>query len=91
MELKYGDSFVNIELPDHIEWRVLQQDAPFFLQDENKLVDDGVDNLLHQLESRLSPNSALLLIVPDHTRKCNLPLILPILIKRLEQEFRALG
>jgi nickel-dependent lactate racemase len=89
MELKYGDSFVNIELPDHIEWRVLQQDAPFFLSDEMHLVRQGVDNLVEQLRSRLSSKGSVLLIVPDHTRKCNLPSILPELIKRLKQDFQA--
>ncbi len=89
MQLKYGDYPVKIELPDYIEWRVLQQDAPFFLQDERVLVEKGASDLLEHLRPRLSPHKSIVLIVPDHTRKCHLPLILPILTKRLQHEFRA--
>ncbi len=89
MELKYGDSRVELELPDTIKWQVLQQDMPFFLSEEETIVDAAIDSLMRQLESRLARKGSVLLIVPDHTRKCNLPLILPRLIDRLENDFQA--
>lgn len=92
MELKYGDSLVTLELPDFMEWRVLHKDAPFFLsegQTETQIVNRGVDDLCMQLVSHLALRPSILLVVPDHTRKCNLPLILPLLIDKLESRFQA--
>ncbi len=98
MELKYGDSFLSIELPDFIEWRVLQQEAPFFLPheksarqkpDQHQIINKGIHELVEQLRPVLAPTSSVLLVVPDHTRKCHLPFILPALTAHLEKEFRA--
>ena len=88
-ELKYGSSKINVELPQSIKWHVLQKDVPFSSEPEQALIDRGIDELLQQLRTRISTKSSILLIVPDHTRKCNLPAILPALINRLERELLA--
>jgi len=89
MQLKYGKSFVDIDLPDHLHWQVLKKDAPFSFPPQSVLVQDGVNNLIGQLRSRTGRRAKLLLIVPDHTRKCNLPIILPRLVDALQSTFSA--
>jgi len=89
MKIPYGKTFIDIQLPKHIKWQHLKKDAPFSFPPQVELVQAGVDNLIAQLQSRINRQAKLLLIVPDHTRKCNLPIILPPLIEALQSSFSA--
>ena len=89
MKLGYGNAAVDVNLPEHIEWRVLKKDAPFSLLSEKEITRQGVASLIEQLQTHISHHAKVLLIVPDHTRKCNLPIILPELKEALQRNFAA--
>ena len=89
MKIPYGTTFIDIQLPKHIEWQVLKKDVPFSFPPQLELVQEGVKNLIQQLRARIVHRAKLLLVVPDHTRKCNLPFILPPLIDALQSSFSA--
>ncbi len=85
----YGKTTLDYELPEGIDWRVLQKALPAELPPQGDLVSAGLTELLGQLSRRLKSGGRVLLIVPDHTRKCGLPLLLPPLIDALEGTFNA--
>lgn len=89
MTLNYGHSVIDIDVPAAVEWHVLQKDVPFSFASQADIVQNGVNELVRQLKYRIEPRAQVLLVVPDHTRKCNLPLILPPLVERLENIFLA--
>lgn len=89
MQLKYGKGKVEFDLPQNIQWQVLHKNLPFLYGSENKAIDEGIYSLAKQLAPRIAQNAKLLLIVPDHTRRCRLEIILPKLMKELEQKFNA--
>ncbi|MBN1560171.1 nickel-dependent lactate racemase [candidate division KSB1 bacterium] len=88
MELRYGDSAIDLKLPPHIDWHVLEKKV-ISSSAEMDVIQQGIDALLQQLADRLKKKSRITLICPDHTRKCNLPLILPALVDGLEKNFLA--
>ena len=90
MKIPYGETFVEFELPEQIKWQVLKKDVPFSFSSQSELLQRGINDLVKQLEKHISHGAKLLLIVPDHTRKCNLPLILPLLIDALDSRFGAI-
>jgi lactate racemase len=89
MNWQYGNDKLALDLPDWINWQVLQKALPVSSQPQSAVIQRGIDNLISQLSSRIGANSRLLLIVPDHTRKCNLPAILSPLLDALEKQFAA--
>ncbi len=89
MKLNYGKKGVEINLPDNITWGVLDKEMPFVPKDETEIILSGIESLLEQLDPKINTGCRLLLVVPDHTRRCRLELILPPLIEALEQEFEA--
>lgn len=89
MDFKYGKTTLSLDLPNWINWQLLKKDLPFSFQPQSVIVQQGIDELIRLLSSRIHANSRLLLIVPDHTRKCNLPIILSPLLDALEKQFAA--
>ena len=89
MKLNYGKKGVEINLPDNITWGVLDKEMPFVPKEETEIILSGIESLLEQLDPKINTGCRLLLVVPDHTRRCRLELILPPLIEALEQEFEA--
>jgi len=89
LQLKYGKGKVEFDLPQNIQWQVLHKNLPFLYGSENKAIDEGLYSLVKQLAPRIAQNAKLLLIVPDHTRRCRLEIILPKLTRELQQKFNA--
>ncbi|RPH90762.1 MAG: nickel-dependent lactate racemase [Calditrichaeota bacterium] len=86
IDLKYGHISLKIALPQVSRWQKLQKPVPVF-PSQDVLVKEGVITLISRLELAGAKNASLLLIVPDHTRKCNLAFILTHLLEKLEQHF----
>lgn len=86
MKFKYGRSQIDVNLPHNINWQLLKKELPPFPPQE-ELVRVAVDSLVDQLDKTTAKKRDLLLIVPDHTRRCGLEIILPILIPQLEKKF----
>lgn len=84
MELGYGHSKIQLQLPSEIEWQVLKKDVPFSYPEEDQILSKGIADLIHAI-NRKSLN--ILIIIPDHTRQCKLPYILPRIIKALKDNF----
>ena len=89
MDFKYGSASVALDLPSYFDRQVLQKDLPVSFESQEMILAEGIEQLLDQLAPRIGQQARLLLIVPDHTRRCNLPLILPLLIDALQQCFSA--
>ena len=90
MQLKYGKAAMDFEPPANINWQILRKDLPFSLQPEAQIIEQAVLNLIQQLgDAGVRKNAKLLLVVPDHTRRCRLEFILPILTTSLEERFAA--
>ncbi len=90
MRLKYGRAMVDFEPPAHIQWQILQKDLPFSPLPEMQIIEQAVLDLIQRLEEAGVGNHAkLLLVVPDHTRRCRLGVLLPLLTTSLEERFGA--
>jgi len=90
MRLKYGKTTVDFEPPAYIDWHILQKDLPFSPPPETQIIEQAVLDLTQQFEAAgVRRNAKLLLVVPDHTRRCRLELILPLLTKSLKERFAA--
>ncbi|MBN1543061.1 nickel-dependent lactate racemase [candidate division KSB1 bacterium] len=91
VELKYGRKVVSLNPPSFIRWLPLEKTIDEPPVSERALLTDAADTLISQLkELPLRRGARLLLVVPDHTRKCRLSDILPILLQRLEESFQPL-
>jgi len=87
MQLAYGDSLVEFLLPAGVEWQTLDH-SPADDQPAASL-SAAVDDLVNQLSARRLPKqSKLLLIIPDHTRRCRVHDILRALLPALERRFQ---
>lgn len=87
--LKYGDGRVTFKPPRHIEWQVLHKDMPFSFEPEHKVLNDAFVVLLGQLQEMITPGQRILVIVPDHTRRCRLEIFLFRLLALIEEKFSA--
>ncbi len=85
--LRYGDETVPFLLDDRIHWQILEKTIPSPELKEEEIVGRAVDDLLQQLADRIKSRQKLLLVVPDHTRRCQLALVLPLLTSALENKF----
>lgn len=87
MQFAYGDSQLEFPLPAGVEWQMLDH-SPADDRPAASLA-AAVDDLIRQLSTRRLPNrSRLLLIIPDHTRRCRVHDILRALLPALEQTFQ---
>ena len=89
MNLKYGKSDVFLSLPANMEWRALKQEDLQIEKSEDEIVEEAVEQLILQLKTEIGPKSRLLIIIPDHTRRCHVDLILEHLVDRLKKELQA--
>lgn len=89
LKLKYGTSSVKFDLPQTVNWQVLKNDLPFSPYSETEIIETAISDLFSQLKQVNNPLKNLLLIVPDHTRRCGLGLFLPVLINKLQDQFSA--
>jgi len=85
MQLRYGKQEISFNLPLGVKWQVLQNDPPEQFETEKTIVQNAVNQLLPFLRDKVHAGSKLLLIVPDHTRKCRLPIVLPLLLPQLQK------
>ncbi len=89
MQLKYGTDYVTFTPDAGVAWTVLPEQEPGdFAVTGRALIDKAVADLLLQLrDTGVASGSRLLLVVPDHTRRCRLAEILgallPVLVKNL--------
>lgn len=88
MNFRYGKQVLDIDPPLTSRWRELEKPSPVIHESESEILERAIEELLAALRIRLAPKARLLIIVPDHTRKCNLPFILPRLTQALEKAFR---
>jgi len=84
MQLKYGKQEIGFDPPANVKWRVLQKESPVLNKAEETIIQKAVNKLLTLLRSKIHAGAKLLLIVPDHTRKCRLPIVLPLLLQELQ-------
>ncbi len=89
MKFKYGTSYINFDLPEAVNWQVVKKELPFSPEPEDKLIQSSVTSLINQLSDRPEKKNNILLIVPDHTRRCRLEILLPVLIPQLEDKFHS--
>ncbi|MDZ7315069.1 MAG: nickel-dependent lactate racemase [candidate division KSB1 bacterium] len=88
MNFRYGKQVVDIKLPSTCFVKELEKPSSEIHESESTILERAIDELLAALRVRLAPKARLLIIVPDHTRKCNLPFILPRLTHALEKAFQ---
>jgi len=90
MKFKYGKTTIAFIPPQQVAWQVLTKSANGPKVDESQIVQNAVASLMTQLDERhISRESKILFIIPDHTRRCRLEVILPILAPELESRFSA--
>jgi len=89
MKLRYGDGSLTFTPAEQLQWQILDKEFSDASEDQQEIIRRAVISLADALESRIGLSAKLLLIVPDHTRKCQIHLILPLLINVLEERFRA--
>jgi len=85
MQLRYGRQEIRFNPPSNVKWQVLQKNLPYSFEPEETIIKKAVTQLLSLTQTKIQPGSKLLLIVPDHTRKCRLPKVLPFLIQELQK------
>ncbi|NLP12444.1 nickel-dependent lactate racemase [bacterium] len=87
MQLAYGDSQLEFPLPIGVEWQTLDRSPADDWPAAS--LSAAVEDLISQLSARqLQNRSRLLLIIPDHTRRCRVHDILGALLPALEQRFQ---
>ena len=90
MQLKYGKITFDFDPPIDVSWTVLEKNIKHATRKESDIIKAAVADLANQLEHLGIPKfSKLLLVIPDHTRRCRLEAILPILTIALENRFSA--
>jgi nickel-dependent lactate racemase len=89
LKLRFGKTWKDFAPPHSIEWEILSQNIDN-RKDKNETLDKALGQLIQRVkEKKLEKTSRILLVVPDHTRRCNLPTILPRIIHSLELEINA--
>jgi len=81
----YGHTRIENELPNGVEWELLENTFPK-AEHEKKIIKSGIDELISQLKPRFR-GTKILLVVPDHTRKCRLDVICPLLLGEFREHF----
>ncbi len=91
MQLKYGKDTISLMPDTGVAWNVLPEQIPGdFSVSGPRLVKEAVADLVNQLDAFPIPSRPrLLLIVPDHTRRCRLEEILAGLLPALEKKYDA--
>lgn len=86
MQLLYGSRGVEFRPDSGISWRVLPEEVPGTAAPGQPDVSGAaIADLVRQLEAMgASRGDTLLLVVPDHTRRCRLDELLPRLLPELE-------
>lgn len=86
MQLLYGSRTIPFEPEAGIAWKVLPAAAPVEeVPPAGDVIGTAIADLVHQLEALgASRGDTLLLVVPDHTRRCRLDELLPRLLPELE-------
>jgi nickel-dependent lactate racemase len=83
MQLKYGLNTIEFSPPSDLDWRILQKNEKETAEDKDVLI-PAVSSLCDQLQDTITATSRLLIVIPDHTRRCRLDVILPLLTEKLE-------
>lgn len=84
VEIKYGKTSLEIELPEHT--KILTQYLKPPQQDEADILDSALDNPIDspKLENFIRPSDKILIIVPDKTRKARLSFVLKFVLERIK-------
>ena len=90
MPLDYGMRKIECLLAPSISWQTLAKDWGDEVPPEPDVLESAVNDLRAQLgECGAARGCRMLLVIPDHTRRCRLDLILPRLTSMLERAFAA--
>ena len=84
MQLNYGLKTVDFSPPENLAWHILHKTSVKSTEEEKDILSGAIDSLFDQLKDRIAGHSKLLVIVPDHTRRCGLEKILPLMADRFE-------
>lgn len=84
MIFRYGKQHIDVQLPEHIHWQTLEKKGQASIVKEQQVIANSIEQLLQEMREKLADINNLLVIIPDHTRKCRLPLVLPLLMKQLQ-------
>ncbi len=86
--LPFGSGNLACSLPEWVDWSLLYKDDGLSPRGSFHL-NSSLSKLLTYLPKDLPRNPRILLVVPDHTRRCRLEILLPPLLDTLEREIRA--
>ncbi len=83
VNLKYGKSLIEVELPEHAKILTCQTKPP--KRDEAEIINDALDNPIDspKLENFIDANDKVLLVVPDKTRKARIDFVLKFILERV--------
>ena len=87
MRLFYGNSTIDFQPDAHIDWHVLPKpDQAEDLTVSGDSLQRAIADLIRQLEvSGACKGDTVLLVVPDHTRRCRIDEILALLLPELDE------
>lgn len=90
MQLEYGTQKVECLLAPSVSWQPLVKKWGDDESPEPEILESAVDDLRAQLGGRGAARGCrVLLVIPDHTRRCCLDLTLPRMTSMLEGDFAA--
>ncbi len=89
MLLKYGSRTISFQPDPSVAWQLLPEVEPGGAEAGNTAsIRLAIHELLRQMaEQGAGAGENLLVVVPDHTRRCRLEQILPLLLPALEERF----
>jgi nickel-dependent lactate racemase len=84
MKLPYGRTTIECFPPESIEWQLLLQNLPPVTQETDEIIQRGIQKLSEQIKAGgFSTAKHILIVIPDHTRRCHAERILPGLLDML--------
>lgn len=84
MKLPYGRTTIECTPPASIGWQLLLQNLPPVALETGKLIQGGIKDLSEQIiAAGFSTAKHILIVIPDHTRRCHAEMILPGLLEML--------
>ena len=84
ISLPFGKSQIPFIPFNGVNWQILEKPVTETGQSEQDVISAGIEQLVTQLSSVYQPGESLLVIIPDHTRKCRLPVVLPLFVEKLK-------
>jgi len=85
VRLPYARSWLSLSPPPEVDWRIIKPDEPQRTSSESKVIRVLCESLVTEIGERFERGRRLLIVIPDHTRRCRLPLLLPPVLDELER------